>query len=61
MKSLKDIAGRASGRAALEREREKLNIIAEMFGEVLFEYDIATDSMSYTKSRSKKINDNAAR
>lgn len=59
MKSLRDMAGRASGRAALEREREKLNIIAEMFGEVLFEYDIATDSMNYTRSKSKEINDNA--
>ena len=57
MKSLRDIAGRTSGRAALQRERDKLNIIAEMFGEVLFEYDIATDSMYFTKSSDKLIND----
>ena len=55
---LRDIAaGRAAKKAELDQEREKLNIIAEMFGEILFEYDIAADCMHYTKSRDKHIND----
>lgn len=51
------MAGQASDRAVLEQDRVKLNIIAEMFGEVIFEYDILTDSMHYTKSSDKEIND----
>lgn len=58
MKSARDIVKwPLSDKAALAQERKKLNILAEMFGEVLFEYDIATDSMHYTKSRDEKIND----
>ena len=43
------------GKKELEQEREKLNIIAELFGEVLFEYDIAADSMRYTRSGDRHV------
>lgn len=58
MKSARDIVKwPLSDKAALAQERKKLNILAEMFGEILFEYDIATDSMHYTKSSDEKLND----
>ncbi|MBQ7780960.1 MAG: EAL domain-containing protein [Lachnospiraceae bacterium] len=41
----------------LEQEKEKLNIIAEMSGDLLFEYDIEKDIMQYTKQSESIINE----
>lgn len=36
--------------AQLQEEREKLNVVLEMSGDMIFEYDIQRDSMSYNKA-----------
>ena len=41
----------------LEQEKEKLNAIAEMSGEMLFEYDIENDYMDYTSRKEELPND----
>lgn len=42
----------------LEHEKDMLNIIADMSGDLLFEYDIAHDRMHYTKQSESIINEN---
>lgn len=41
----------------LEQEKEKLNIIAEMSGDLIFEYDIEKDIMRYTRQSESIINE----
>lgn len=41
----------------LEQEKQKLNVIAEMSGDMLFEYDIEKDIMDYTRQREGLLND----
>lgn len=43
--------------AELEKEREKLRVIAEMSADMLFEYDIEKDSMDYTKQGEGLLNE----
>ena len=42
----------------MEQEKDMLNIIADMSGDLLFEYDIAHDRMHYTKQSESIINEN---
>lgn len=42
----------------MEQEKDMLNIIADMSGDLLFEYDIAYDRMHYTKQSESIINEN---
>lgn len=41
----------------LTQQQEKLHVIAEMSGDMLFEYDIANDSMEYTKQGEGLLNE----
>lgn len=41
----------------VEQEKEKLNVIAEMSGDMLFEYDIERDVMDYTRQREGVVNE----
>lgn len=41
----------------LEKEKEKLNVIAEMSGDMLFEYDIQKDVMNYTRQKEGLFDD----
>ncbi|MGN0430847.1 MAG: EAL domain-containing protein [Lachnospiraceae bacterium] len=54
---LSDITESKSSYFQLEQEKEKLNIIAEMSGDLLFEYDIRKNVMQYTKQSASIINE----
>ena len=41
----------------LEQEKKKLDVLASMSGDMLFEYDIAKDTMEYTRQGEGVIND----
>lgn len=45
----------------LEQEKKKLDVLASMSGDMLFEYDIEKDTMEYTRQGEDVINDEIGR